>query len=218
MDQSKITKDRDIDNLTVTYKVIDYPILDSPPILEDKPIDSEDEYLFNIPNENELDIIPSCHSFNSLFNITITEVGKRSNMYKASAWIDKYFLEYHSIKNWVRPYNRLINRLGRFADKIYTKLHPDYLIGSISLVWKDGYGDTKSYSYYQCPLTIENYIRVSNWLLRDAREWYDNVYIVNYRKELREWYFKKHNLYKEIDGMLVPFKEDKDGNPYMIIE
>ena len=34
MDQSKITKDRDIDNLTVTYKVIDYPILDSPPILE----------------------------------------------------------------------------------------------------------------------------------------------------------------------------------------
>lgn len=183
--------------------------------LDSQPVDpQEDTFLHNIP---EPEVIPSCLPFGeALFTLSVTEIREQTNRYKASAWIDRHFLDYRGISFMTHYYNKLIYKLDRVADKLFCKLYPNYLTGTISLEWKNFYGNPYevSYRYEECPLTVKNYNKISKQLLKDAKKWYDDVYIKDYQEQLREWWSKKHPSYifnKEGDILVsngIPIKQD----------
>jgi hypothetical protein len=51
----------------------DYPILDSPPIMEDKPIDSEDEFLLSL--SEEVNIMPSRVDYDEWLLVKLKHLG-----------------------------------------------------------------------------------------------------------------------------------------------
>jgi hypothetical protein len=141
--------------------------------------------------------IPSCKTFTDTFSIKIKDVyfEQKSISYWKLYWL-KDTKNYSEFKvNLVVKYNHFIGKIGHKLNTIY-KTYFKHIVpyGTIILEWKHTFGD-HNYLTEFCPLNEKTYNQIVKGYKEEALKWYNENYIPEYRKELQEWWFNKHQEY-----------------------
>lgn len=150
-----------------------------------------------IEAESDIKEMPSCKTFIDIFNIVIKDVCFKQKCinYYSLFWL-KNTRNYSEFKvGLVIKYNHFIGKIGSYINKIY-KSYFKYVVpyGTIILEWKHTLGD-HNYLTEFCPLNEKTYNQIVREYKEKALKWYNENYIPEYRLELQEWWFNKHQEY-----------------------